>query len=409
MKMGTVDVERYTGSCLITTAVRPKSKHRSVNASAVNSSSPSGSVTSEQQMPGDAVPVVVVPPGSPGLPATAVLPGNDPRNWAGAPLLSMAASIRKTGNSKHHQQQPLGGKHQQNWGHHHQQHHHHGPVYLPAGFHASHLQGAPLIRVPRQPYQGHKKQQASRRPYVSGPVTSVPALTPPPPPLVSPHQMQPAKAPTVVVSEVADHLDSASSLASSDSCSVTSDEGLASGGSESSLPRIIKPRRRKKTHHHNGNGGSSSKAPLYHEPLMSDLDALLSNGGDPLADLFRSCVDVRDSAAAESSTAPAPLSWPAQEDIWGSSSWHSLSPTWSSSGSSSASYWPDHRVIRRPTASAGSTLASSTEMASASPFAGLQVSSQLIASPFNGHRDIEIRFFSQTSPSSSSPSDPQPE
>lgn len=33
----------------------------------------------------------------------------------------------------------------------------------------------------------------------------------------------------------------------------------------------------------------------------------------------------------------------------------------------------------------------------------LQVSSQLIASPFNGHRDIEIRFFSSTAQANETP------
>lgn len=357
---------------------------------------------------------------------------NDPRNWAGAPLLSMAASIRKT----------KSGGMNKSW--------HPPPVYLPAPMHpvpmhpatsmegyaphTSHLQGAPLIRVPRQqPMSFHKKNLSvvhgpsvvSRRPpYLNSSMTPT-SLAPTPSPLPIP------SAPEMTSVENGDG-GSSSGCPSSDTCSVTSDEGLASGGSESSLPRIIKPRRRRKK------GGQESqriKGPTVSESssTLSELDDLLSNQGDSLAELFRHSLANPSSTATsttDSSTADnapscmTPPLWPGQssgeDDIWSSGCWHSLSPVWSTSGSSgpspsSASYWPDQRVIRRPdraiqSSSSSSSTSSVTNILESAYIPEqvndsqlhhesghyLQVSSQLIASPFNGHRDIEIRFFSST-------------
>lgn len=379
--MGTVDVERYTGSCLIATAIRP-SKSASHKQQHARTESPQmgGEVASTT---GGAHPVG--------------LPGNDPRNWAGAPLLSMAASIRKSSGGGGG---PAGSKAQ--LGHKHWHHHNHHPhVYLPAlpaypvhhHHQMSHLQGAPLIRVPRHPFQQPNKKPAQmRRPFV--PPLPVPQPSCPPP---VPNSVKQA---SVVSSSVVILPDSSSSSSGSDTCSVTSDEGLASGGSESSLPRIIKPRRRKKTAHHHQRPVSCITA------IHDDLDV------DPLTELFKSSISITgiDSTSNNSRDVtippPPPLSWPVQQedDIWCSSSasqssWNSLSPTWSSSSSSpssSASCWPDAKVIRRPTPGALSSIAAGAGMGSSSQSAGpgLQVSSQLIASPFNGHRDIEIRFFS---------------
>lgn len=301
-KMGTVDVERYTGPCLITTAVRPKAKNKSADPDAR-------------------------------------LPANDPRNWAGAPLLSMAASIRK----------PKSG--QKNWP---------PPVFLPTVIHsgvpdhltaaASHLQGAPLIRVPR--YQNKKN---ARRPFVTNPPTQT---------------TQRPEAP------------------SSDSCSVTSDEGLASGGSDTSLPRSVKPKRRNK------------KMPKEHGKKNLDLDDLIANQGDRLAELLRNSL----SEPPPNESAPPPLWTSTEEVIWSSSSSSSgcwTSPVWSA-GHSPSSSWPDKRVIRRPEGSSPSSDSNSWNWDGNQ----LQVSSQLIASPFNGHRDIEIRFFSAGPTSEATPTEP---
>lgn len=408
MKMGTVDVERYTGPCLITTAVRPKAV--------------SNKIRPTQNEAGDRT-----PPPPPTTTAAVVMPvvlqGNNDamRNWAGAPLLSMAASIRKCGGP--------GKSQQKSW----------LPptqpppppsVYLPA--YAAHLQGAPLIRVPRHSYQPTQKRAQQqhqqqpplppahlRRPYV-----------PPPPPLKPPTPLpaslaREAQSPSSCSSSSSS---SASSTSSSDTCSVTSDEGLASGGSESSLPRIIKPRRRKKHPHQQTTISRPSVCKSRNEPDLSDLDALLSDQGDPLAELFRASASIACSTTETTIgvVGPSPICWPAQQedDIWGSSpSWHSLSPTWSSSsGSSSVSSWPvdqQQSIIRQPVGppppfslhSVPPPLQTSPPPPPSSgliaePAAGLQVSSQLIASPFNGHRDIEIRFFSSTS---ASPSVPSPE
>ncbi len=373
--MGTVDVERYTGSCLIATAIRPsKSASHKQQQARTESPQTGGEVASAH------------PVG---------LPGNDPRNWAGAPLLSMAASIRKSsggGGGPTGPRAQLGHKH---WHH----HNHHPHVYLPAlptypvhhHHQMSHLQGAPLIRVPRHPFQQPNKKPAQmRRPFV--PPLPVPQPSCPPP---VPNSVKQA---SVVSSSVVILPDSSSSSSGSDTCSVTSDEGLASGGSESSLPRIIKPRRRKKTAHHHQRPVSCITA------IHDDQDV------DPLAELFKSSISITGSDSSSTISRddvtvppPPPLSWPVQQedDIWCSSSasqssWNSLSPTWSSSSSSpssSASCWPDAKVIRRPTPGALSSIAVGAG-SSSSQSAGLQVSSQLIASPFNGHRDIEIRFFS---------------
>lgn len=414
MKMGTVDVERYTGPCLITTAVRPKPKPRpgvnsnldSVTVTDSDKHVSSGHLHHQQQQ----------------------LPMNDPRNWAGAPLLSMAASIRKT----------KSGGMNKSW--------HPPPVYLPAPMHpmecytphTSHLQGAPLIRVPRQqPMSFHKKNLSvpvvhgpsvvSRRPpYLNSSMT--PTSLAPTHPIATP---SPLAIPSVAEMTSLENGDggSSSGCPSSDTCSVTSDEGLASGGSESSLPRIIKPRKRRKK------GGQESqriKGPTVSESssTLSELDDLLSNQGDSLAELFRHSLANPSSTTAATSTTDSstadttpscmnPPLWPGQssgeDDIWSSGCWHSLSPVWSTSGSngpspSSASYWPDQRVIRRPDRAIQS---SSVTNILESPYIPeqvndsqltlhhesghyLQVSSQLIASPFNGHRDIEIRFFSST-------------
>ena len=421
MKMGTVDVERYTGPCLITTAVRPKPKPRpGVSAESMpdcDKHVSSGLHHQQQQQHHQ-------------------LPMNDPRNWAGAPLLSMAATIRKT---------KTGGMNK-SW--------HPPPVYLPApmmhpatsmdGYaaHTSHLQGAPLIRVPRQqqPLSSfHKKNLSvhgpavvSRRgpPCYLAPTTSMPP-TPSPLPLPS--------APEMTSAETGD-ASSSSGCPSSDTCSVTSDEGLASGGSESSLPRIIKPRKRRKkgqeSQRTKGLTGSESSSAL------SELDDLLSNQGDSLAELFRHTLSTNPpSTTSSSSTADSsaetpncltPPLWPGQsageEDIWSSGCWHSMSPVWSPSGSSgpspsssSSSCWPDQRVIRRPdrvyqrpyvnvmTEPPPPFLAEpmmpndSQLLHHGESGHFLQVSSQLIASPFNGHRDIEIRFFSSTAQASETP------
>lgn len=312
--MGTVDVERYTGPCLITTAVRPKSKSKT-NAAM---SEPA----SEVRHP---------------------IAANDPRNWAGAPLLSMAASIRKPKNG------------QKSWP---------PPVFLPTVIHAgvpdhltaaaSHLQGAPLIRVPR--YRNKNGNKVRRAPFVASP----------------PAQSAPAP--------------------SSDSCSVTSDEGLASAGSDSSLPRLTKPKRRNK----------KTQKEQSRTAKNVDLDDLIANQGDRLAEMLRNSMSEMPSGQ---STTPPPL-WSTEEDIWSSGSsgcW--TSPVWSSghSPASSTASWPleDKRVIRRPEGSPSSGSSHSWNWDGNQ----LQVSSQLIASPFNGHRDIEIRFFSSSSSSSSASSE----
>jgi len=296
--MGTVDVERYTGSCLFTNAVRPKPKR---------------GATDELK-----------------------LSKNDPRNWAGAPLVSMAASIRKGAKSKN----CVGSN--VNW---------HPSVYL---------QGAPLIRVPRTNAAAHLPMV----PHPPRPVGPIPAL---------------------------DGLEGSSSI-SSDSCSVSSEEGLASGGSETCLPRIIKPRKRRKK--------ERKLAFLQQQQQQSTLAAgvdLLANQGDPLAQLFHSAsLDPAPLAPVDCMT-PPPL-WPGlDDDIW-NSAWHparpsSLSPSWSS-GSSRSSYWPDP-------ASSGSAICDPIPVP-CEPLASsgcLEVSSQIMTSPY-GHRDIEIRFFSSETASS---------
>lgn len=430
MKMGTVDVERYTGPCLITTAVRPKPKPRpgvNVDSSNINESvDPTKHVSSGHHHHHHHQ-----------------LPVNDPRNWAGAPLLSMAASIRKTKSGA--SGAGASGGLNKSW--------HPPPVYLPApmmhpatsmeGYapHTSHLQGAPLIRVPRHQSMStfHKKNVsvhgpsssvASRRPpYLNASSMTPTCLAPTPSPL---------PIPSVTEMTSVENVDggSSSGCPSSDTCSVTSDEGLASAGSESSLPRIIKPRRRRKKNQESlrTKGLTTSES----SSALSELDDLLSNQGDPLAELFRhSLINPSTSSCSMSSaglttdklTAETSL-WPerssGEDDIWSSNCWHSLSPVWSPSGSSggpspssSASYWPDQRVIRRPdrtfqsysTSSSVSSTSTATAQLESTYFPEqvndsqlhhavqsgqhyLQVSSQLIASPFNGHRDIEIRFFS---------------
>lgn len=376
MKMGTVDVERYTGPCLITTAVRPKPKPR----------------------PGDCVSESIDKHVHHHHP----LPLNDPRNWAGAPLLSMAASIRK----------PKTGGVNKSW-------HPPPPVYLPAPMmhpstsldvyapHTSHLQGAPLIRVPRQQPMVFQHKKNIIPPVVT---KRPPFVTPPPMPLPIPSVVE------MTSPETVDSSSSSSGCPSSDTCSVTSDEGLASGGSESSLPRIIKPRRRRKKETQRANKPLSS---VESSSALSELDDLLSNQGDPLAELFRHSLATNpaspnggSSTTTDSSSttgdAPSCLTppyWPgsqSEEDIWSSSCWHSLSPVWSPSGSSDmssptstkSSCWPDQRVIRRPSIENPNFMPDqpTDSLLHSGPF--LQVSSQLIASPFNGHRDIEIRFFS---------------
>jgi len=304
--MGTVDVERYTGSCLFTSAVRPKPKRGAATAA-----------TDESK-----------------------LSKNDPRNWAGAPLVSMAASIRKGAKSRN-----CAGSNV-NW---------YPSVYL---------QGAPLIRVPR---------------------TSAPA----PPPAV-PHPPRPlAPIPTL------DGLDGSSGI-SSDSCSVTSDEGLASGGSETCLPRIIKPRKRRKKERklaflQQQQQQQQQQQPQQQSIATSGVD-LLANQGDPLAQLFHSAtLDPAPLTSLDCMT-PPPL-WPGlDDDIW-NSAWYparpsSLSPSWSSGSSSRSSYWPDP-------AGSGSASYDANPVA-CEPLASsgcLEVSSQIMTSPY-GHRDIEIRFFS---------------
>ena len=519
MKMGTVDVERYTGPCLITTAVRPKPKPRPgvANDSSTSSNSNGGldcdnkHVSSSSSSNGGLHHHHHYPQ----------LPINDPRNWAGAPLLSMAASIRKTKNGGGGNNIGVGGCGggggvNKNW--------HPPPVYLPApmmhpatsmeGYapHSSHLQGAPLIRVPRQQQQQqqsfHKKNNnmpvvvhgptiavSARRPLVYHHPTMPPTTTTPPSPLPA-ALMQSTLSTVTPIEMTSENGDAGSSCpsSSSDTCRVTSDEGLASGGSDSSLPRIIKPRKRRKKpgqeslllHHHHQrvakglvNGGISQD--LTGSSTLSELDDLLSNQGDSLAELFRhtslsanSSIKTSSSSSSSSSSstsssavtsssdncilpsAQSPPLWPGQscgeEDIWSSGCWHSLSPVWSPSGSSSgnpspssSSCWPDQRVIRRPDRQRmsqfqqppppvsyldlpSSFLSGMPELMqqqhkqqpdhlyeekhrhsllgndlqlhleSPPPPLGhyLQVSSQLIASPFNGHRDIEIRFFSST-------------
>ena len=69
-----MDVERYTGSCLISTALRPKAKL----------------VQQQQQQRG-------VDVGGASAAGAGAYGHSDARNWAGVPLVSMAASIRKGG------------------------------------------------------------------------------------------------------------------------------------------------------------------------------------------------------------------------------------------------------------------------------------------------------------------------
>lgn len=566
MKMGTVDVERYTGPCLITTAVRPKPKPR---PSVANNDSSSALTSSSNGADCDNKHVSSGAGGGGGSNGGPIshhhqhhypqLPINDPRNWAGAPLLSMAASIRKTKNGGGNNGAGCGGGGgggggvNKNW--------HPPPVYLPApimhpatameGYapHSSHLQGAPLIRVPRQQQQQqqqqsfHKKNNnmpvvvhgpssmaavSARRPLVYHQptmLTPTPVTPPSPLPVAALLGQQSTGLQSTVVTPMemtSENGDAGSSSgcpsSSSDTCSVTSDEGLASGGSDSSLPRIIKPRKRRKKpgqesssllfhhHHHqrvatkghhnnNGGGGGGIVAQdLTGSTALSELDDLLSNQGDSLAQLFRhtsllstaktGCNSSSSSSTTSSSSssgaattttsgsdncivasAQSPPLWPGQscveDDIWSSGCWHSLSPVWSPSGSSSghpspssssSSCWPDQRVIRRPDRQrnhggqfqvqtspssvpyldlpTSSFLTGMPELMqqqqqqqpqhfqpeedrrrhnllgndlqlhldSPPPPLGhyLQVSSQLIASPFNGHRDIEIRFFSST-------------
>lgn len=454
--MGTVDVERYTGPCLITTAVRPKPKSRP----SANDSTPNDTSLDKQHGPA----------------ATThhhqhqhPLPINDPRNWAGAPLLSMSATIRKS--------KP--GAMNKNW--------HPPPVYLPVApmmhpaapmdafaSHTSHLQGAPLIRVPRhQTMPFHKKnlslssahvpsvasrrhhhlhqQQQQQHHYVSPSLTPIVVCTPPSSLVHSiPSGPEMTSGGGNGGGEIGDGGSSSSGCpSSSDTCSVTSDEGLASGGSESSLPRIIKPRRRRKkisqdSHRTSKNGivveptsceKSSSSSSSSSSSAFSELDDLLCNQGDPLAELFRHSLSHSGSAGGSSGatetqpSCPTPPLWPTKsagddDNIWSSGCWHSPSPVWSPAGgssdgqsptSSNASHWPDQRVIRRPVrlfkpSSSAADMEPPTKTtypalpehfgsAMDSPLQHessqyLNISSQLIASPFNGHRDIEIRFFS---------------
>ena len=418
ISMGTVDLDRYTGSCLITTAVRPRPKSQQAQCKTVQ----------EAQLSTSAV-ATALPLDSTSSNKPTVMMTQDPRNWAGAPLLSMAASIRKT-------KQNPGISGNKSW-HSHQHHHLHTPVYhhipggaiLPHHPHpveayaaACHLQGAPLIRIPRQQQQQHFKQhplpfqpnkrlgslpvqQLLQQPQQQRPSGvrrpfALPIVPPPPTGLIVPARStedgrSAASSPSSTSSS------SSGSISISDTCSITSDEGLASGGSESSLPRIIKSRRRhkKKKQQLQPQQKSTTTAMPSQQQLQSPECALAEL--DQLTELFRSCASLSTTLPSPSTQQPVPLCltpplWPQQGDIWSSPSCASTSS--SPPSSSLSSCWPDQRVIRRPNrafinSNALAPVSQSPEQQQSNS-AQLHVSSQLIASPFNGHRDIEIRFFS---------------
>ena len=293
-KMGTVDVERYTGPCLISTAVRGKAKRLTTESGAGSEN---------------------------------VMAPNDPRNWAGVPLVSMAASIRKNPRPK------KDASRNQHW----------RPAFqppeafapLPCNPHS--LQGAPLIRVPRPP--GDRKNPVPRR----NPTPQAFAVNPPtiPPPLEA-------------------MTGGSCGVSSSDCSSVTSDEASA-GSSESSLPRIIKPRKRRKK-----------------ERRMAWNQRTDETCGDLSSSFLRMSLNSADP-------------WH-PEDVW--SVWKqpdSSASSWSCNSTSPNSCWPDlidpavRNADRTPDPATGSTSA---------PSGSLEVSSQIITSPY-GHRDIEIRFFSR--------------
>ena len=449
--MGTVDVDRYTGSCLITTAVRPKPKsqqQQQTQCKAVQDAQLATGV-GPSSLPLDSAAASV------GNKTATMMMTQDPRNWAGAPLLSMAASIRKT-----KQNGPNAGVHpgtsvSKSWHphhpHHHQQHHLHSPVYLPAAilhhphhqhpteaFAASHLQGAPLIRLPRQQYKQQQQQQQvfqlnkrpavliqaqqlphqhqQRPPGVRRPF-ALPIISPPPTGvIVAPRSSEDSRS---AASSPSSTTSSSGGSSISDTCSITSDEGLASGGSESSLPRIIKSRRRhkkKKQQLQPQSKSSTTTTPPTTKQQQQSHESCALAELDQLTELFRSCASLSTTTTPSTPQQPSPLCftpplWPQQGDIWSSPPSCTSTSSITSASSSSSSCWPDQRVIRRPNrafinTNALAEVSHSPDLHDQEQYQQhqqavsaqqLHVSSQLIASPFNGHRDIEIRFFSSGS------------
>nr|CAG4644806.1 EOG090X06K5 [Leptodora kindtii] len=205
--MGTVDVERYTGSCLISTALRPKAKL----------------VQQQQQQRG-------VDVGGASAAGAGAYGHSDARNWAGVPLVSMAASIRKGG---------AGGGTGKGGG---------AGDWRGGG--VRRYQGAPLIRAPAAPANKNGAKKMERRAPAAVVAVGSGLICAP-----VPCSGAPGGGVGGVCSESPESLDgggggdgvsSSAASSSSDCYSVTSDEGLASGGSESSLPRIIKARKRRR-------------------------------------------------------------------------------------------------------------------------------------------------------------------
>ena len=453
--MGSVDVDRYTGSCLISTAIRGKFV---VKRSDEKCDADSSNVVTYRQLKARNVAAAATTTTT----TTPALAPNDPRNWAGVPLVSMAASIRKSGpanknKTTHYNQanncsRPV-SIHGHNW------RVSHAAAAAEAasiynmdaaaaaaaaggnGFIAGSLasmqhslQGAPLIRVPRGPinklngflkkrhsdfvvmapiYQHHQHQQQQQQfqqhlqqqqhqQHQQNHHT----------PAASSHQTHYASHHSTSFAELCDSPDGSSSCSlSSDSLSVTSDEGPASAGSETNLPRIIKPRKRRKKERGKSallQPQAASVAPRLDSPIAADYlnmgmgsqedDLNANEDDDPLAHFSRLTI------------APGSLNcWPILDDDGGwNSVWNpAVSPSWSTSSSqvssrSSASCWPDPLDSASSSSSpssispddASSSADSTTGAAAAAAAGSLEISSQIITSSPYGHRDIEIRLFS---------------
>ena len=357
-----MDVERYTGSCLISTALRPKAKL----------------VQQQQQQRG-------VDVGGASAAGAGAYGHSDARNWAGVPLVSMAASIRKGG---------AGGGTGKGGG---------AGDWRGGG--VRRYQGAPLIRAPAAPANKNGAKKMERRAPVAVVAVGSGLICAP-----VPCSGAPGGGVGGVCSESPESLDgggggdgvsSSAASSSSDCYSVTSDEGLASGGSESSLPRIIKARkRRRKDAAAARRRGSSSCG-------GGGTSTCSSESGDAGVMLAESLLQLNLNSNQSADQ------W-VRRDIWTTAA-AAPTTTWTGAPASAwinvvndkcrSSCWPKLQQQDSTVAVAQSTPASAAVDLSKTPqlvvppancagvFSSLEVSSEIITSPY-GHRDIEIRFFS---------------
>ncbi|XP_024944057.1 uncharacterized protein LOC112494850 [Cephus cinctus] len=234
---GALEVERYIGSCLITSNARAGA-HKSAKK---QENGARGKPRYLQNYNNEQCPVQYAPPGT----------------WAGAPLISMTSSLRRTNQrsspspgAQQQQQQPI-KENEQLSSHLHNR--------SPLTRLAIQTQGAPLILAGRFHNRGKINNGAMSNGNVaignsnnttsnnSANVTSASNANAGrcPPARGQRGSGEPAKKLTTKES-TAGKDNGGSNVANIDSLSIASDESSGSNNSENSLPRIIKPRKRRK-------------------------------------------------------------------------------------------------------------------------------------------------------------------